>query len=114
MDEDERLLEENTARLLQAGMGGAAQPDLARRAATFRRLQQELRARRAPEFPEAALVALGALWCCLAVWLTVQVLQGGAIASSPVAPLLVAWLTLNVALTPVASLVILARRKSHE
>jgi hypothetical protein len=103
MNRDEREWEEKAGRLLRAGYGVEARPDAALRRQVWARLRQELRPVEA--FPDAVLGGLGVILVLVAVGLG---LLG---VSSPLAGILWGWLIFNLALAPVAAVVILAVRK---
>lgn len=116
MERSEDTLENNTARLIQAGMGGEAHPDTQARQALYRRLVEEVNARaRASAFPEKALGMLASLWLLATFVLLAQFSQMGMrLLESGLWPLLLPFLLLNLGLAPVASIVIIIQRRSHE
>lgn len=116
MDHSDDLLESNTARLIEAGLGGEARPDPALREALRRRLVGELRAGLAlPAFPEKALGLLTALGLLAVLGAAVQFSQAGMEAfENGLWPVLLLILLLNLALTPVASIVIVLRRRAND
>lgn len=117
MDRSDDILECNTARLIQSGMGGEARLDPELREELRHRLVGELRAGLAlPAFPEKALGVLTALGLLAALGVLVQVGQTGLRTfEDGIWPMLALLLLLNLALTPVASIVIIVlQRRSHD
>ncbi len=102
MNEDERRWEENAGRLLRAGYGEEARPDGVLRRQMLARLREELRPGAA--FPDVVLGGLGVMLVVAMVGLGVQGVN------SPPAGMLLGWLLFNLALAPVAGVVILAVR----
>lgn len=113
MNREEHYLEENTACLIQAAYGPDVRPSPKAGEQTFRLLLAYVRARSAAvAFPDAAVGALGAMLALMAVWLTVQTaVTGTPLISNPSLLVIAAWLILNLALVPVASIVILIGRQ---
>lgn len=112
-DLEDRPLEGNMARLLQAALGGEAQlrPELRRQ--TLGRLLAEMRARPAAvAFPDTVVVLLGGVLALAACGLALLAADGGAMAwnASPVLLLLAAGLALNLAVMPISGVVIVLRR----
>lgn len=107
-DRDPILEEENVQRLVQAGMGGDARPGAAALARTLARLRSEQRLLQpAPDFPLSALGLLATVLLGMGVWVVSQS------AASPGlgAQLAGVVLGLNLIWVPVASLVIIQRRR---
>ncbi len=112
----EDFLESNTARLIRAGCPRDARPDPRARERTYNLMKIELNEKADPSaFPGKALGLLAAVGGVLIVWtllrvggMGVRVLEDGK------------WLALalplcvNLALAPVASLVIIIQRKKHD
>lgn len=109
----ERYLEQNTARLVRASFGPHARPSRQATERSFRLLLAQVRARTAVvTFPDAAVGIMGATLALAATWLALQAaIAGTPVTTSPSLLALVAWLVANLALVPVASLVILIRRR---
>jgi len=109
MDEPERTTQEdNIQRLVQAGMGHAARPSSGLRAQTLGRLRSEQRRLYpAPDFPAVVLSLI--LLVGLGMGLAVSGIFGGR--PTPGADVIAAILALNLACAPVASIVIITRRK---
>lgn len=113
MSDENRFLEENTARLIGGAFGPEARPDRRIKGRTWRLLAAELEGRPAPvPFPAGALVALAGVLAFLAVWFVLQSLG----ASDPVtmrSPLIlvVLLLTMNLAWVPIATVMIVIRRR---
>lgn len=105
-------LEKNTARLVQASFGRQARPDSAARAETLKLLVGELSEQAgAGEFPGVVLVLLGGMLVLTAIWLAGQILSVGKIATASLPVAVIAfWLALNLALLPVASVIIVLKR----
>jgi hypothetical protein len=114
-DFEPRVLEENTARLLQVALGPDTLPRPQLRQQTLGRLLAELRGRPAPvAFPDAVLVLLGGLLAVAACGLVLLGTAGQALSSAnPVLLLFAAGLVLNFALMPVSGIVIVLGRQ-HE
>ena len=109
---NERYLDKNTARLVWAAFGPDARPSEQAAERLFLAVRALVRARAAVvAFPDAAVGILGAMLVLVAIWLSIQLVITGTYALG-VPPLLVmaAWLAANLALLPVASVVILLRR----
>jgi hypothetical protein len=116
VDHSDEVLESNTARLIQSGMGGEARLDSDLREALHRRLISELHAGLAlPAFPEKALGLLTALGLLAVLSTLVQFSQAGMRAfENGFWPMLILLLLLNLMLIPVASIVIVLQRRSHD
>lgn len=113
MNEEGNCLEENTARLVRAAYGPSARPSPEASQRVFRLLLGHVRVRPAtPGFPDAALVALGAIVVFLAVGLAIQVaFPMTSLNASPSLLAAAMVLILNLAWVPVASIVIVLRRR---
>ena len=113
MNERERYLDRNTAHLIRAAFGPHARPSARAAEQALRLLLDQVRERssEAP-FPDAAVGVLGATLVLAATWLTVQVIVSGtSLTVNPALLMMAAWLGANLALVPVASIVILIRRQ---
>lgn len=107
-DRDPILEEENVQRLVQAGLGVDARPSAAARVRTLARLRGEQRLLQpVPDFPLSALCLLVIVLLGVGVWLVSQ----SAASPSPGAQLAGVVLGLNLIWVPVASLVIIQRRR---
>lgn len=113
MNERERYLDRNTARLIRAAFGPQTRPSARAAEQALRLLLDQVRERSAEAaFPDAVVGILGATLVLAAAWLTAQVLAGGSSpTASPLLLMVAAWLGANLALMPVASIVILIRRR---
>ena len=113
MNDRERYLDRNTAHLVQAAFGPHARPSARAAEQMLRLLLDQVRERSAQApFPDAAVGILGATLVLAATWLTVQVIVSGtSLTVNPSLLILAAWLGANLALVPVASIVILIRRQ---
>lgn len=109
---DAEPLEENSARLVRAAMEPGARPASGLRRDMLRRLLRE-RARLAPvAFPDSVVVLLGALWLTVAgvlAWLLGS--SVAPLAARPALLLAAVGLGLNLALVPVAGIVVVLGRK---
>ncbi len=113
MDSRKRFLEENAARLIQAGFGAEARPDTLTRQQTWRRLVAQMHANRtAVAFPDWALVFLTGALVLVAAWLAGQTLGAG-VPLTVSQPLVVVALLLTSTLVwvPVAAILIVIRRR---
>jgi hypothetical protein len=110
------FLESNMARLIKAGMSGEARLDPELRESMGRRLAGEGNARAATApFPEKALGLLTAFGVLAILGVLAQLNQVGVNTFENGYWLILALLLLfNLALTPVASVVIIARRRQHD
>lgn len=115
---DERLdlenrQEANVARLIRAGFGPASRPSPHAGEQAFRRLVIEWRAQQAGAgFPDRIVVLLTGVLLLMGAWLTVQVVGPGVSPLTAVpAIVVVGLLAANLVLVPVASLVIVLRRR---
>ena len=116
MPESDDFLESNTVRLIGAGLGGDARLNPELRESMRRRLAGELNAKTADKspFPEKALILLTALGLLAVLVILAQFSRMGAQTfNDGLWPVLALLLLLNIALTPVASIVIIAGRRSH-
>ncbi len=113
MNQEGHCLEENTARLVRAAYGPSAHPSPQASKRVFRLLLRHVGARPVtPSFPDAAVVVLGAMVAVLAVCLAVQaVLPKTSPGANPLLLATATWLILNLAWVPVASTVIVIRRR---
>jgi hypothetical protein len=113
MNERERYLDRNTAHLIRAALGPHARPSARAADQTFRLLLDQLRTRSSEvAFPDAAVGVLGTTLVLAATWLTAQVtITGTSPFANPSLLMMSAWAVTNLALLPVASIVILIRRQ---
>jgi hypothetical protein len=113
MNDRERYLERNTAHLVQAAFGPQARPSARAAEQALRLLLDQVQGRSTEiAFPDAAVGILGATLVLAATWLTAQVIVSGpSLTANPSLLTLAAWLGANLALVPVASIVILIRRQ---
>lgn len=112
MESRRDYLEENTIQLIRAGSGHQAQPEVGLRSEVLHRLRCETRMnRREVEFPNRVLVILTGVLALAALWLVIQAASGRSIITSAVLSIMAMVLILNLALVPVASLVIVIRRR---
>jgi len=113
MNREGNCLEENAARLVRAAYGPSARPSPKASKRVFRLLLGQVRARSAtPSFPDAALAVLGAIVALLAVFLAVQsALPRTSLGTNPSLLAAAIMLVLNLAWVPVASIVIVMRRR---
>ena len=113
MNDRERYLERNTAHLVRAAFGPRARPSARAVERTLRLLLDRVRKRPAEvPFPDAVVGVLGATLVLAATWFTAQVTVTGTLPSAnPSLLMMAAWLGANLALVPVASIVILIRRQ---
>jgi len=116
MNEDQSHVEANVARLIQVAMGDGAQLERHTRERIWGRLSSEVRSLHASNrFPEGALAFLGGIQVCAAWWFGAQVARGGireAIASPDL--LILLPVLFNLALVPIAAMVVLQRRRRHD
>ena len=113
MNDSERYLDRNTAHLVRAAFGPHARPSARATEQTLRLLLDRVRKQPAEvPFPDAVMGFLGATLVLAATWLAAQVAVIGTLSSgNPALLMLAAWLGANLALVPVASIVILIRRQ---
>jgi hypothetical protein len=116
MNEDQSHVEANVARLIQAAMGGGAQLEHDTRKRIWGRLSAEVRCLPAlHRFPEWALTLLGGVQVCAAWWFGSRVARGGIREAIGTLDLLLSLPVLfNLALVPIAAMVILQRRRRHD
>ena len=113
MDNRQRYLEDNTARLIRAGLGAPVRLDPLTRQQTLRRLVARLQAKRAvAAFPDWALVILAAALVLAAAWVAGQTLTAGiaVVVSPPLIIMALLW-TSSLAWLPLAAVVIVVRRR---
>ena len=116
MPETEDFLESNTDRLIEAGLGGAAHLDPELKESLCRRLTDELKLKTAQKspFPEKALGWLTALGLLAVLAILEQFSRLGArMFDDGLWSVLALLLLVNIVLTPIASIVIVARRRPH-
>ncbi len=115
MPEFDDISEANTVRLIEAGLGGEARLNPELRESMRRRLADELNVRTAKSpFPERALIWLMVLGMSAALAILAQLSRLGAPKfDDGLWPALALLLLLNVVLTPVATIVIIVRRRPH-
>jgi len=115
MEDSERCLETNVARIMKAGIGMHVRLDERVKEQTWLRLASQLRTqRRAVSFPDLALTILTGILALLAVVLADETLGAGAsTAMSPLFVVALVVLALNLAAVPVAGLFIVIRRRHN-
>ena len=115
MEDSERCLETNVARIMKAGIGMHAQLDECVKEQTWLRLASQLRThRRAVSFPDLSLIILTGILALLAVLLASETLGVGAsMAMNPLFVVAIVVLALILATIPVAGLVIVIRRRHN-
>ena len=113
MDSEDRRLEANTARLIRAALGPETRPDPGAGQQALQSLLTGLRERRArSSFPDHTLAALVGTLVFMAAWLALQAIASDGAVNSPVLLLPATFVLLvNVAVVPVASIVIVLRRR---
>jgi hypothetical protein len=113
MNDPHEYVEENLARLIQAGFGSESRLDPTARAQMLRRLTNDLRARqRVVALPQWIVVALTGFLVLLAAWLVFQ----HQLAAIPLElnlayPVAAFILILNLIFIPVSSIFIVLRRR---
>ena len=115
MSDTHDFSETNTARLIRAGCSPDARPDPAARERVFLRLETEMRAEASlAPFPGKALGLLAAVGCVLAAWALFRIGAMGVHVLEDMTWLALALpLCVNLALTPVASLIIITQRRKY-
>ena len=113
MNDRERYLDRNVAHLIRTAFGPQARPSARAAEQALRLLLDQVRDRSAKApFPDAVVGVLGATLVLAGVWLTAQVIVNGTLPTfNPSLLMTAAWLGANLALVPVASIVILIRRQ---
>jgi hypothetical protein len=113
VNRNEKALEENAARLIRAAYGPDARPGSQASETAYRLLLAHVRAKRAaPDFPDLALGILGAVFVCTAAWLAARVLlDGTSLLADPSLVVVSTWVILNLAMLPIASIIILQEAK---
>jgi hypothetical protein len=113
MNDKEHYLEENVARLIQAGLGKEARLDPFARERTRQSLLAQFQKEQATgTFSDRRLVTLAGILVFMAVWLGIQTLGAGEPVTESIPLLIVAVvLTLNLALIPVAAIIIIIRER---
>ena len=109
---NERYLDNNTARLIRTAFGPDARPSEQAAERLFLAARALVHARATVvAFPDAAVGILGTMLVLVAIWLSIQLVITGTYALG-IPPLLAmaTWLAANLALLPIASIVILIRR----
>ena len=114
MSEEDRHLEHNVGHLIRAACGPSTRPSTEASERTYQLLLNHVRTRSSEsDFPDIAVAVLGAVSAIIAIWAVVQVIWNGRpFRATPLLLITVIWATLNLALVPVASIVILRRRQS--
>lgn len=112
MNQEDPMLEENVARLVRAAASAEARPTPELRQQVFQRLRDVLHDRTTPvRFPDGLLAGLGLVLSLAGGWSGLSLL--GILPSATENPLLLliaVGLLLNLALVPVAGIVIVKRR----
>lgn len=115
MNQKERYLEENVARLLNAGFGGAARQDFQTKKRTLQHLITQLREQKvATEFPDIVLVFIVCILIFIGVWMAAQILGPGVpevMRLLFIIPTLI--LVINLAFVPVTTILIIIWRKNY-
>ena len=113
MSEEGPSLEQNAARLIRAAYGQPTHPTPEAGKKLFRLLLGHIRGRRAtPGFPDVAIVVMGGLLALVAGCLAIQALLPSSLRIGDLSLLATAaWLVLNLAVVPVAGIVVVMRRK---
>jgi len=113
MDNRERCLEDNAARLIQTGFSAEVRPDTLTRERTWRCLVAQLHAKRtAVDFPDWILVILAGILALVAAWLASQTLRAGVpVTVSPLLVIMALLFTSSLVWVPVAVIVIVIRRR---
>lgn len=115
MNDEKDQFKDNAARLIRASLGPQAQPSPQAREQTWRLLVEQLRAAHAPvQFPDRVLGLLVGSLALVAVWLAVQMVMAGKLVIASLPTLIgVFLLAVNFALAPVASVVIVIKRRTN-
>jgi hypothetical protein len=112
MESENHHLEENTARLIRESYSSRVRLDPQLHGDMLRRLRAVSGThRKKVEFPDGALLGLTGVLALMVVWLMVQVLSGQLILTSAPLTILAVIVVLNLILVPVASMVIVIRRR---
>lgn len=116
MNDADGHLETNVARLLESACGEDTLLDPSLREHTRRQLTRSLHLScSAPAFPDRAVALLGFVLAGAATWLAFQVTGGGFEEAWRLPGLLIALpLSANLALVPLAAVVIFQRRRSDD
>lgn len=115
MNDEEHHLEQNLAILLRAALGGQARPGPQELRTAWRLLSRQRSRRPFPsDFPDSVLALLGLQLVLLGTWMLARSTHWTGPESVSL-PLTVAsaWLLVNLAFLPVASLVVFLRRRLH-
>jgi hypothetical protein len=111
MDEKDRYLEENIAKLVTASL---TQPDPLLKAHLFTRLAgEQRRIYTGREFPNSALVLLAVVILGLTGWAVMQLTGSNLLSSQPILPVVLLLLGLNLVWVPLAGILIVKRRRIH-
>jgi hypothetical protein len=114
MKDEENYLEENIARLVAASNDPQTLPDPALKERLFTHLLEEQRRRYADkDFPGFVLALMVVLLLSLAIWAVSQLHGVSAISIHPLLPVALLLLGLNVVWVPIASILIVKRRRIH-
>ncbi len=116
MLETENFLESNTDQLIVAGLGGEAHLDPELRESLCRRLTDELKLKtnQKSPFPEKVLGGLTGLGLLAGLEILAQFIKSGVrMFDDGLWSALALLLLVNIVLTPIASIVIVARRRPH-
>jgi hypothetical protein len=112
MDDEKPGFEENLSRLMHAGLPPDARPGAETRAEVFRRLVEITRARAdSRSFPDHLVVAIAAAIVLVAAWLVGRMAGQGLPAAGLAATAFVLIVVLNLAMVPLAGVVIVLRRR---
>ena len=114
MNKERPYLEQNTAQLIRAAYGPSARPSADARERAFQLVLNQVRTRPAKdEFPDIAVIILSVVLVFIAAWLGFRVTSTAtSFLASPLLLATLGWLVLNLAILPVASIVIVTRRRN--
>jgi hypothetical protein len=113
MDNEDRLLEDNIARLIRAGYGPEVRPNARVRERVFARLASQVRSgSAAAEFPASIIGLLFGALGLMAIWLAAPMIGVAArVTSVPSIAIVSAVLLVNLVSVPVAAIIIVIRRR---
>ena len=112
MESKHSHLETNTVRFIQDSYNQQARLNAGLQKNMLHRLQEASGMyRRRIEFPDGALLSLSGVLALTTLWLVIQVISGQTISSSASLTITAVILILNLLLVPVASVVIVIRRR---
>jgi hypothetical protein len=113
MNDKEHYLEENISRLIKAGLDKEARIDPLARERAWRCLAAQFQEEQAiATFTDRRLVTLAGILVLMAAWLGIQTLGAGEPVTENIPLFIIAVvLTLNLALVPVAAIIIIIRER---